>query len=499
MNELVFNQPEEVNAVHFEFFGNTEQAVERAKSYMGAARVAVGTMQAIYGIKEMNEQYGAFYSYNDVLADGTQISVSGNSGQYTARITCYDRPTPEVEREINPILPKEELPIVPVYDEGGVEYAIWLLRYVTGASGSMVLEQWDFANGYTGGSVFLPAISETNNISGVLIFNGYVWWAELNAADGIVYRTSIKTKVQQTLYTRSSGLRRASTVTPLGVLFAIGNIDNLSFILFKEDGSVVYDVAYSGPGMEAVNYLMTSFVNDGAHAYLHQGDGARFANRLTIIEIATGAHTTVITHQLSPEDEASYAWPSVDDYRGICYAAVVDGDVMYEATIESGYYVNSRSKLRLRDPSTSITSSVLTQLTDYDPGNPPPSALWAGAGGMVEDGLIVIIHADTLMVVDPASKSILSASATPFVGAAPCTSIIPDSSSVAILYNRSDDPHLALYNPKTGAVEDYLLNPGYVHGYLLQITINAASNPGPTLPPLKEEWEYLSATNVNPI
>jgi hypothetical protein len=407
---------------------------------------------------------------------------------------------PALDQEINPIPPVEELPIVPVYDEGSVDYVLWIV-FTSTTRYDITLKEWSFTNGFSGTEIVLP--ENPYAPTAVLIFDGWVWGVDLFAGGDYsdsIFRKNIETGETQTLHNHISqspeGARAAaSTVTPLGVLFAIGRV-SASYILINDAGEVVYKVpnntSYLGGWL---GDALSSFVNDGTHAYLHYTDTSGGLRGMAIIDIATGASTTVSM-------SAQY-FDTPDDYRNERGSfATISGGQLYElASVsinEDDYYLEGAQQIRIRNPATSITSAMLVDITAFVEGYPDYSY---GVAGQVDAGLLLFATSRNITTIDPATNAVLSSVGyyRDLIGRG--TSIIPGANFVLIHYGLGNvqPAGLVAHDPSTGASTEY--SDGFVGsvGYLTQITTNAASNPAPTLPPQKEEWEYLSATNVNPI
>jgi hypothetical protein len=192
-----------------------------------------------------------------------------------------------------------------------------------------------------------------------------------------------------------------------------------------------------------------------------------------------------------------------DDYRNERGSfATISGGQLYElASVsikEDDYYLEGAQQIRIRNPATSITSAMLVDITAFVEGYPDYSY---GVAGQVDAGLLLFATSRNITTIDPATNAVLSSVGyyRDLIGRG--TSIIPGANFVLIHYGLGNvqPAGLVAHDPSTGASTEY--SDGFVGsvGYLTQITTNAASNPAPTLPPQKEEWEYLSATNVNPI
>lgn len=517
-NELVFDQPIETGPIRAEFYGDTE----KAKGHITAGRKILGAVRNFYGVNQrMAEgEAGGFYRHLSQLEDGTQIEVLTNNGMDTVRIYAVPETAPEVERKINPILPEEELPIVPVYDEGSVEYILWIVFSST-VNYDITLKKWSFTNGFAGTEITLPSIKNGHTALALAMYDGWVWGVYI-AANGIysdsIFRKNILTGEKQELHNHISqspegGRTAASTVTPLGVLFAVGRV-SASFILIGPDGNVLYSVA-NNTRIDSGWFgdRMTSFINDGAHAFLHYTDGGGAPRGLVIVEIATGISTTI---NLS----AQY-FDTPDDYRlGAGAFAALSGNSMYGVRFRSNDGPPYEpTEVFVRSPSNSVGSSTLLDVSSYFPEPDGFSNLkyMKGGASRTDDGMVVVTTAKDLVVIDPTTNATTSYSVAGLWGFVfgdswnngkfpevnKGASVLPDSNLIALHFLPGILPYgtapaaLATLNVATGAAATYELPDS--RGYLTQITINAASNPDPTLPPLKEEWEYLSATNVNPI
>jgi hypothetical protein len=505
MNDLVFNQPIETGTIRAEFFGDTE----KAKGYITASRKLLGSVRTIYGVNQRiaDGEAGGYYRHFAQLQDGTQIEVLTNNGMDTVRI--YAVPVvelikPVVEEEIDTTT-TEEIPVLQTYDEGGVDFTIWLIFKST-VKYDVTLKEWSFSNGFTGKSILIP--ENPNYCEALVMFNGWVWGVHYKSAtQEQLFRVNIDTGIEESLYLHASteAAQSATTITPLGVLFVVGRI-GASVILLDADGALVYDTPLNSGYNGWVGGSIHSFINNGTTAYLHYGDTASSLRGMAIIDVATGANTTISL--------SASTFDTPDDYRlGRGAFAVLSGDSMYGVRLRANDAPPYQpSEVFLRDPSSSISSATLADISDYFPSedNEGFSKIKYGAATVVDDGLVVVSSSKDVVVIDPATKSVVNQYTVAGLWGLPFDtlngntpilskgcSILPDSGLAALFFSYDNASHLVTLNPVTGETTKDSFDRAY--GYLIQVEINAAANPDPNASPLKEEWEYLSVTNVNPL
>lgn len=527
---MTIDEPVATGWLRSEFYGDAD----KGQAYLYAARKQLGALKTRYGVNARVAQGepGGFYRDHRVLPDGTQIETLTNDGHDTVRITVPttqsfgsstsmgegESTSFEGQGEATEFTPEDTDEAIenkeqPFYDEWAIDYSVWV-RFQHNSDNNHTLKQWDFENGFTGKEVAITMPTGHSGYSHV-IFEGWVWCVELYTTDyeDTIFRVNVETGETQTLHTHTSyspegSHSSAATVTPLGVLFAIGRVV-ASYILIGADGVVIYDVAANDPGDESswLGDTFTSFVNDGTHAYLHYIDTSSSLRGMRIIEIATGSSTTLSL--------SSSSFDPIYDFRmgatGV-YSAMANGK-MYGVRYRAGDVPPYEPiELFLRSPSTNLNSQFLLDVSSYSPFDPDGFRdINSGAAALTDDGLVLACTPLTLTVIDPATDQIVTQySVTEKLGYehAPGNksypqvnggvSIIPGGNIVLLFFTAKNSiTHLVAVDLDSGQFTDY--SSGLTDrsaGYLVQYTITPATSPDPERPPAPEEWEYLSQTSV---
>lgn len=524
---LTIDEPVATGWLRSEFYGDAD----KGKAYLYAARKQLGALKTRYGVNERVAQGepGGFYFDSRMLPDGTQIETLTNDGHDTVRITVpttqsFGGSTSVGEGESTsfqgqgestdftpPPLPGEVTTAKPVYDEPLIDYSFWIVFSKSDARSNHTIKEWDMDSGFTGREVLITAPGVTTTTAHI-IFDGFVWGVGLfyGGTTDTIFRQHLQTGIRTELYTPQGlpvlGSHRgaSSTATPLGVLFAIAGV-NAACILLDAEGQVIYDVPMNG-GLTGGR--TKSFINDGEYAYLHYSDTSSNKRGMVVIHIATGANTTI---NLTASD---FATP--DDYRMATFGAfaVLAEEVMYGVRFRNSETPPiGPTEIFMRDPSANISSTVLADVSYLYPDDPDgASLLSSGAATITHNGAVIVATNRDVVTIDPATKTVAAQYSVadlwglPFdevVGDTPTlikgASIIPGTDLAALFFQVDPYPGtqvLATLDAQSGETATYDFVDAF--GYLVQYTITPAANPDPDQEPPREEWEYLSRTNVNP-
>lgn len=389
-----------------------------------------------------------------------------------------------------------------------VDYTIWLV--MEPAYDTFELQEFRVDSTF-GRSIPIPEIGTAE-----IIYAGWLWYTVAdytNLAD-YVRRYNLYTGVVEHLYTRDmaddGSHNGAITVTPRGVMFAIGRI-NAQFVLIDDAGSVVYSV---NTGDLWVGYQSLSFINDGQHAYLYHRDNSSSLRGVFNIDIATGQFT---------HTNFTASWfESPDDYRAKnVYPAVIAGKTFELAHLNNSSIPWEPTQIRVRQPSTSKTSTVAGDISSYWPVDPydPDSGTYSntllGAMALTDAGHVVAITERTVAVIDPTTNQITSnyyvdeVLGVPFIvpesyghnNVGPSVSLIPNSNLVLFWYSFGSvttpfETGVVLFDPITKKAQKTAM-PGTIRGYLIEYKFGndydgSRNRPIPTR---SAEWEYLAGTN----
>lgn len=396
--------------------------------------------------------------------------------------------TPPTEEEIMLDTILEEV----VYDEAIVLHTYWIVQRSSTHPNPFSIDEWSRTGGYTGRSVAL-----TTGAMGVIIFAGYVWWAQFGPggpgdSSGAIYRAALGTGAQEQIYTYSpsdsSSYTAASTITPTGVLFVIGYLDAKS-VLFSSAGAAIYEA-----NMGVTGPVITTFVNNGTNAFISSNLAADTQHTYSYsIDIASGAYAV---------NGGDYTPMGDSDSQG--ESGCMAGGALYGVRVENTGDLESQAYAYVRAPA-SNGSSILGSV---GVGVDSRSAVYSSAAALSLNGTPVLATVYEMSVVDKTSGSLSSVSTSAFgVGNAGYdsvisrgTSVIPDGRQVAFMFFNGDAalrPIFGFFDLQSGAATAYDVGAD-AQGYLISYTVVPAVNPKETDLPLMLEWAYLSHTSVNP-
>lgn len=385
-----------------------------------------------------------------------------------------------------------------VFDEARINYTYWILQGATFTSLSNPaidtarIESWSPTNGFTGRSIEL-----TTETAAVVIHAGFVWWVKLykSFSSGVstIYRTNIATGAQETLYEHDyfEAHDAAATVTPQGVMFAIGS-NEAEVVLIGTDGVVKYNNT-----MGRIGISITAFVNNGVTAFISSGQGADTRHDYEYaIDVATGAYSDN-GHDYTAQGDSDRQGPS----------ACMAGGALYGVRVENLGYTDdgdiSQAYVYVRSPASNGSSTIGSVGVNTD----SQSGVNSSAVAMTLNGTPVAITNYDMSVVDKNSGSISTTSIwngddAHASSVSKGTSVIPVGRKIAFMYfnniNGTLTPTMTIYDLASGALNQYTAGMGIASGYLIQYQVFPAINPKPTDLPFLPEWAYLSHTTVNP-
>lgn len=519
-DDLTIEEPTATGWLRAEFYGDTDHA----QALLHTARTVLGAMKTFYGINARiaEGEPGGMYRHAVKMADGSVIEALHNNGHDMLRIHAVPRPVDQEQPRQRPVPPapeKVELPqpehvappavetppppvprrievertedeeIWPAIEDAAKYNLLWIAFFDQNDSASLTLRAWALdERDFTGDEIVL---SSGARVDAVTMFGGWVYAAALddfNSGAGRVYRKSIASGQEQTIYSGSGMYDAIFTATPHGVL-AVFNPDGqqLTMVQFDRAGGIVWQSSmdhFGGP--------LASCVCDGQSAHLfrtstNEGSAAS-------INADTGAGS-----------DTSGAWELAAESA---IAAAVGSDIFgVRQVMVDG--VSDRTEVFMRSGNGAVeTLADLTQLAEN--GN---SLVFPGPVTATDNGKVVATTNLDVVVVDAATLSLdvdspdglwgITVDREHYEGfTVPACGVLAGTSLAALILTEDTEPaqgagvfayHLCLLDTETGATDSYELGiEPYCYGYVVQYIFDDEDDENA---PTKEEWEYRAATN----
>ncbi len=487
--------------------------IEGAKGLIHAARKNLGALRVIHGVNERIAagEPGGFFRRMIHGNDGVTIEAITNNGNDTIRVfvpqktsfTHVDAPMRHDQTSATavPVFGHVEptststsyTPITETKKKEGEEeeeeekkikgarYVFWIFYNDDETAGFETAHEWTIADGFSGKSVRL----EGDTISGKIIFEGNLWYGSQNnlSGDFKIIKQSLNGGGRSTIYTRralgETSITCASTVSSNGIIFVFFNRDVIHCSAGEHAGqlectqSVLYILRLSSSG---------GVINEGKQVISITNDDAdQFSTDCSALNLVNDGETAylncIVTGEQSSSPYELSRLYSIDILSG-SLSYVTYSEKKLASSVISGIYLYTL----ISDESQCILIKRILGKNDADN---------LGSLPISEHGIIGILDDDTPCFafgdIDKGDDSIFISGSSPTM---PGISIIPQESFAMF----STGNGLVSYDPITGNVESYPIGGD---GYLVQYFPSETFSTDPE-DNQKEEWEYISRTNVNP-
>lgn len=487
--------------------------IEGAKGLIHAARKSLGALRVIHGVNERIAagEPGGFFRKMIHGNDGVTIEAITNNGNDTIRVfvpqkssfTHVDVPAQHDQTSATavPIFWHAEptstsTSYKPVTESKKKEdeeedeedkkiknarYSFWIFYDDNDTVGFETAHEWTIADGFSGRSVRLDGYL----ISGRIIFEGYLWYGSQDGISGTfkIIRQNLNGGGKTTAYSiqafGENAITCASTVSNMGLIFSFFNKETivcqsgthagqlqctesiLYTIRISSGGGLIYeniriiDVTADDADQFTTDSSQLNLVNDGKTAYLNCVVNGSRSNahyeecRLYSIDISSGSssHVTYSENKLA--------------------SSIISGGFLYTLISDGSQCI--------------LVKRSLGKAEADNIGSFPISE--HGILGVLDDETPCFAFGD----VDKSDDSVMLSGTSPTM---PGVSIIPQETFIVFTTGNG----LVSFDPTSGKVESY---PVGGNGYLIQYFPSETFNTDPQ-DDQKEEWEYISRTNVNP-
>lgn len=487
--------------------------IEGAKGLIHAARKSLGALRVINGVNERIAagEPGGFFRRMLHGNDGVTIEAITNNGNDTIRVfvpqkssfthvdaqTRHDQtsatavpvfghvePT-STSTSYTPITESKKREEEEEEEEDkkikNARYVFWIFYNDNDTIGFETAHEWTIADGFSGKSVRL----EGDLITGRIIFEGNLWYGSQNGLSGNfkIIKQNLNGGGRSTIYTRraygETSITCASTVSRNGIIFVFFNRDTIHCSAGAHAGqldctqSVLYIIRLSSSG---------SVISESKQVIsITSNDEDQFSTDSSALNLVNDGDTAylncLVTGQQSNAHYEQSRLYSIDILSGSLSYVTYSEKKLASSVISDKYLYTLIS-----DESQCILVKRLLGKKDADN---------LGSLPISEHGILGILDDDTPCFafgdVDIGDDSIAISGSSPTM---PGSSILPQENFVMF----STGNGLVSYDPTTGNVESYPIGGD---GYLIQYFPSEIFSTDPE-DNQKEEWEYISRTNVNP-